>query len=540
MCEDFGPLDECQIAKNAEEDEESDVRWVTAAHNQAMASQMMLPGSHIMDSSSQTMVQTPCPVPDPDPPILDSSDGQGSTVGETEGPSPRADEAAPLSPVETLPTMSVEPQVDLSVPFPGDVCHQDPSDVSLNLDEGLLLTPERISQLIAFKLNSSVGDGGTSVSQIIGEAEGPSQNTDEAEALPAMSVVPTIPQVGPLVPFSMVKDQMVVSQNKDVQDKGLLEICQGPDSDFSWPLPSSLMALVTASDERRCTLETYNTTSILHSVYGFICPNPRPAVPITEGPIKKKLQVSVGLDKDEEEFLQSPLVHPALEFLDRLADAQLAPSAESSDLAEGSLRPLRNAEHLRQLRVVGSLYLFNFKSDATLPWMIGVSSAAIALYIVRLDPEFNDYEISRHLLHRGIAFHTLLPLRKVPKSPIPDTYCISFRSAGYIFTTNDFHDYIHRRDSLLRSPRGRAALLKGGIVWCLAVETIGVDKCLEGPSIETYVHRQGLVYPTADSNIDLCDDDLTPAELDLICGVYECSTGRLLSLNAFPLFIEYF
>ena len=72
------------------------------------------------------------------------------------------------------------------------------------------------------------------------------------------------------------------------------------------------------------------------------------------------------------------------------------------------------------------------------------------------------------------------------------------------------------------------------------METIGVDECLEGPSIEMYVHRRGLVYPTADSNTNLCDDDLTPAELDLICGVYECSTGRLLSLNAFPLFIEYF
>ena len=602
MCEDFGPLDERQIAENAEEDEESDVLRVTVARDQAIVLQMMglspTPDFEMqatnsnMDLPSNLISQS-----DPDPSILDSSGGQGTsvphTVGETEGPSPRTDEAASLSLVETSPATSVEPQVDPSVPFSGDVCYQDPTDVS---KKGLLPTPEWTSQPIAFQLDSSVGDGGTSVSHIVSEAEGlsqntneaeappalsdmptipqvnplvpfsevkaeldfsasdggisvshtvggtegPLQNTDEAEALPAMSIVPTIPQVEPLVPFSVVKDQVVVSQDEDVQDKGPLEICQGPDSIFSWPVSSSLMALVAVSDERRCTLETYNTTSILHSVYGFICPNPRPAAPITEGPIKKKLQVSVGLDKDEVEFLQSPLVHPALEFLDCLADAQLSPSAESSDLAEGSLRPLRNAERLRQLRVVGSLYVFNFKSDATLPWMIGVASAAIALYIVRLDPEFNDYEISRHLLHCGIAFHTLLPLRKVPKSPIPDTYFISFRSAGYVFTIKDFNDYIHRRDSLLRSPRGRAALLKGGIVWRLAVETIGVDECLEGPSIETNVHRRGLVHPTADSNIDLCDDDLSPAELDLICGVYECSTGRLLSLNAFSLFFEFF
>ena len=200
--------------------------------------------------------------------------GDGGTsvshiISKAEGPSQNTDEAEALPAMSVMPTI---PQADQLLPFSG----------------------------VKAKLNSSVG-----------KTEGSLQNTNEAEALPMMSIVPTIPQVGPLVPFSVVKDQMVVSQNKDVQDKGLLEICQGPDSDFSWPLPSSLMALVTVSDERHCTLETYNTTSILHSIYGFICPNPRPAVPITEGPIKKKLQVSVGLNKDEEEFLQSPLVYPA-------------------------------------------------------------------------------------------------------------------------------------------------------------------------------------------------------------------------------------
>jgi hypothetical protein len=151
-------------------------------------------------------------------------------------------------------------------------------------------------------------------------------------------------------------------------------------------------------------------------------------------------------------------------------------------------------ERLRQLRAVGSLYVFDFKTDATLPWMIGVATAAIALYIVRLDSRLNDYEISRHLLHRGIAFHTVLPLRKVSKSSIPRPIFSSIRSPGYFFTIEDFNVYIHRRDSLLRSPRGRAALLKGGIVWRLTVETIGIDECLEGPSIETIVHRRGLVH----------------------------------------------
>lgn len=250
--------------------------------------------------------------------------------------------------------------------------------------------------------------------------------------------------------------------------------------------------------------------------------------------MKKRLQVSVGLDEDEWEFLQLPLTHPALEFY-----AQLSPSPESSDLAEGSLRSLRQADRLRRLRVVRSVYVFDFKSDATVPWMIGVANAAIAFYIVRLDPRLN--EISRHLLHNGIAFHTVLSLRTIPKPPrIPDlgTTFHSIRSAGYVFTVQDFDAYVHRRDALLRSPRGRAALLKGGIVWRLAVEAIGIDECLEGPSIEMIVHRRGLVLPTADPNIELCDD-LSIDEPDLIYGVYECFTGKFLSFSAFLLFMEF-
>jgi hypothetical protein len=493
---------------------------------------------------------------------------QGTSVSNTE-------EAVPMSPVQTPRATSVLSisRVDPSVPSSGVACYEDVADVSQNEDEH---DPPILSQF-----DSSVGNQGTSVSHTIVDTEGQLQSANEIEAQPSTSVVPTIPQVDLLVPCLGIEDQMDVSL-----DEGLAEIRQAPDSDFSWHISSSMTALVTASEkisgnglqddgltETRLqassdfswpislslmalitasedvsengiqpisTVEIYNTTSILHSVFGFIYPNSAnsqlaaasiddPTASMDE-PTKKKLQVSVGLDENEVEFLQSSLAHPALEFLNRLADATCFPRAESSDLVGGSLR---NAERLRQLRAVGSLYVFDFKTNATLPWRIGVATAAIALYIVRLDSRFNDYEISRHLLHRGIAFHTVLPLRNVPKSSIPHPIFPSIRSSGYVFTIEDFNVYIHRRDSLLRSPRGRAALLKGGIVWRLAVETISVDDCLEGPSIETSVHRRGLVHPTADPSVDLCDDDLSTDELDLICGVYECFTRKLLSFLIF-------
>jgi len=537
MCKDFGPPEKRQIAENSEdEDEDYDLPRVAAARGPTSLSQTAnlipttpnletqatnfngRPGSHI----SQTTDRTPTPVP------------------------------------ETSSKMSV---VDVPPSQPGPKAP------------------------ILSQLHFSVVDQGTPVENV-----GPLQSTGIVDALPAMSAapdaLPTIsappdalptvsatlvalpaisatPQVDSLLPFPGVKDQIDISQNE-----GLAGIRQVPDSDFSWPISSSIEALVTGSEETSgCELqeelgdvrfqvpesdfswptssslmalvtasegpqrlETYNITSILHSVYGFISPNSasrQPTAAIIDGPNKKKLQVSAGLNEDEAAFLQSPLAPPALEFLDRLADAQLSPGAELSDLAEGSLEPLRDAERLRQLSLVGSLYVFNFKTDATLPWMIGVSSAAIALYIVRLDPRLNDYEISRHLLRCGIAFHTVLPLVKIPKSRIPHVDFSSIRSAGHIFTLDDFNAYVIYRDSLLRSPRGRAALLKGGIVWRLAMETVSVNECLEGPSFEALVHRRGLVHPTANPTVDLCDDDLSIAELDLICGVYECFTGKV-------------
>jgi hypothetical protein len=228
-------------------------------------------------------------------------------------------------------------------------------------------------------------------------------------------------------------------------------------------------------------------------------------------------------------LMTSPFALPILNFLDRLADTN--PHPETYDLfQENPSAAVWNLDRLRKLTLVGNLYVFNFESEATLPWMIGMTSAAVALYIVRLDPRYNDYEIARCLLHRGVAFHTVRPLRSILKSPIPHTVPSSTRSPGYVFTIEDFNAYVYRRDSLLRTPRGRAALLKGGIVWRLAVEVIGVDECLEGPSVETLVHRRGHVFPTDNPAIDLCDDDLSASELDIICGIYIYSLRKLASL----------
>lgn len=271
-------------------------------------------GTSIEEAAPIFLVETPCatsviPIPQVE---------QGTSVSDTE-------EAVPMSAAQTLCATSVLSisQVDPSVPSLGVVCYEDVVDVSQNQDKH---DPPILSQF-----DSSVGNQGVSVSHTIVETEGQLQSTDEMEAPPSMSIVPTIPQVDPLVIFSGIKDPMDV-----FQDEGLAEICQAPDpdfswplsssmaafvtasekisgnglqddgltetrlqasSDFSWPISSSLLALITASDDVSengiqpiSTVETYNTTSILHSVFSFIYPNsasPQTAAASIDGPTKK-------------------------------------------------------------------------------------------------------------------------------------------------------------------------------------------------------------------------------------------------------------
>lgn len=157
-------------------------------------------------------------------------------------------------------------------------------DVAQNQDEGLPPKPERTSES---QLDPSVDRRETSVSVVGGETERFLQSSDGPE-VSVMSAVPAIP--------------MDVSQDEGLAEKRLQapgcdfswpmppsmlaltvsEEASVPDSDFTWPISSALMALASALEEGigRCTLDAYNTTSLLHSVYGFIYSNPTNPQPL--------------------------------------------------------------------------------------------------------------------------------------------------------------------------------------------------------------------------------------------------------------------
>ncbi|KAJ3871399.1 hypothetical protein F5051DRAFT_340943, partial [Lentinula edodes] len=96
---------------------------------------------------------------------------------------------------------------------------------------------------------------------------------------------------------------------------------------------------------------------------------------------------------------------------------------------------------------------------------------------------------------------------------------LGFRPAGFLPNLQDYQAYEVVRNEFLRSARGRAALLGGGIVARLARDIVNKHDVYDGPT----------VHALQEGEHALCrafwDDQLTSEETDLICGTYEVATG---------------
>ena len=94
------------------------------------------------------------------------------------------------------------------------------------------------------------------------------------------------------------------------------------------------------------------------------------------------------------------------------------------------------------------------------------------------------------------------------------------------FTKADFDIAMLACQSVLLSPQGRAALLRGGIVGRIAREHLSKDGVLDGPSVEVSAHRVGYIASSGDTT-QFCDDELMDNEIAIICGTYSLYTGIL-------------
>ena len=222
------------------------------------------------------------------------------------------------------------------------------------------------------------------------------------------------------------------------------------------------------------------------------------------------------------------------------------PSEELWDLRPGNRRRV-DRQCLNQIITKKNDNLFflgspSLRDEPHCSWTIALTTAADALFVYRLliEKDFSAMSLAYVLVDEGIRFLTLQPLLplSVPSSIGTVRTVIPIRVKDYGFNESDYHSYVQERARLLSSPRGRAALLAGGIIGRIAKEHLGHDCAAFGPSSAVTVHRQGFSF--ADSaGTTYWDDKLTDDEIRNICGSYRCYTGKKkVSFYVYSSFID--
>ena len=285
--------------------------------------------------------------------------------------------------------------------------------------------------------------------------------------------------------------------------------------------------------------ESSDFVQLLAQRYGFV---PSLTVsPNTAGAVDQKqwdkCMRAIGLRQLDGNISSSPLDKTVIDFIQKIIRAE-RPGENEWDLDSNNRNALVATGRVLHVCCINKdIFLFTFPASS-FPWKLALTNAVDALYVCRLDVGLDQYDVARRLIEQGIAFRTLLPLRIIPSLAQPPSLSrlIPIRLSGYNFTTRDYATYQRQRDAILASPQGRAALLRGGIIWRLARDSLSFDGALQGPSITTTVHRNGFSLEYLPSGGQLWDDDLSTEELDLISGAYCCYTGLFQQLIIILLF----
>jgi len=269
--------------------------------------------------------------------------------------------------------------------------------------------------------------------------------------------------------------------------------------------------------------EPLSPLEILNKFYGFVPPLPDHEVqhkfPEFSNRDKLELSNAVGGLGNIEDFLRSPEGKAAMLFLSQWSsDPVSTPSNDLFDLSSGNRMPLAGTFRIKSMvKHSENLYLFCFRNQPE-KWQLAVTNILDALFICRLKVGLNQDELVLQLVKLGIRFRTLLPLPYPMYQPSPAF--IPWRLSGSLFTKANYDAYVKSRNALLRNPRvARAALQRGGIVWRLAISSVGLGEIISGPSATMTIHQIGASYQVSPSGPFLCDDTLHPTEEDLICGV---------------------
>jgi hypothetical protein len=171
-------------------------------------------------------------------------------------------------------------------------------------------------------------------------------------------------------------------------------------------------------------------------------------------------------------------------------------------------------------------------SPSLIPWHLVVPDAATALMCLRRDWGYDILKIARNLLQKGMSFKTLQPIAVQPSARRPvmelRSYSLGYKPPTFSAVYADYVVYEQYRHEFMNQPRARAALLHGGLVWRLALHSIGFDAL---PSVLDGISREavpfGLMLSTDGQTY--FDDELSEEEIDFICGTYYIYDSKFFS-----------
>ncbi|KAG6836765.1 hypothetical protein H0H93_003684 [Arthromyces matolae] len=198
------------------------------------------------------------------------------------------------------------------------------------------------------------------------------------------------------------------------------------------------------------------------------------------------------------------------------------------DLAAQTL----NQDKLLQVRsedIEGVTHFFiRSRGSQDVSWEVELTNPVAVVEIFRRQCGFNLFGLVQQLLDRGIPFRTCITSPLKPSDlkthlslPPGFTTGLGYRPPGYQPDATDYAAYVQRRDEVLRGPRGRVALLQGGLISRLARGVVQYQHVFDGPTHD--VCSTGKMH--RGKNVEYWDDDLTEDEILIICGVYQADTG---------------
>lgn len=271
--------------------------------------------------------------------------------------------------------------------------------------------------------------------------------------------------------------------------------------------------------------------------FGFVAPIPEP----TSDPglfitlqDKRALISVLGLVNllPDNTFFNTPLASICIDFMRYFAtECNSPPPPHLWDLSDVSTGSLLFNSRLSAITVVKNntqrLFMFDFGVSSTTPWKVAVYTATAALYVCRLGEALREEEIALHLVSSGIPFRTLQTMSSLPPAPLErlPSVLIPMRLSGHEFNEDDYSFYLKQCRSVMSVRRSRAALLRGGFAWRIALDYIRTNQAIRGPWGVHPDPKHMFVVQDSDG-VQYADDELTNNEYDVLSGIYLTFTGQ--------------